>query len=139
MQLKDIMTGQVQVIEPGATLEECARKMRDGDFGAVPVCDGDRIVGIITDRDIAVRAVAEGEDPRTCRVADVMTGDITWCYDDQQVEEAANLMTEKQIRRLIVVDRTKKLCGIVALADLAVRGEEDARKADTLEGVSEPT
>lgn len=138
MKLSEIMTGKVEVIGPDATLEECARKMRDADIGAIPVCDGDKVRGIVTDRDIAVRAVAEGEDPKTSRVSDVMTEKVSWCFEDQDVEDAARLMRDRQVRRIVVIDRKKKLCGIVALGDLAVRGHDEHTEAQVLEGVSSP-
>src|ERR671937_1268828 len=101
MQVKEVMTHGVECIRPEATLQEAATKMKELDVGPLPVCgDDDRLVGMLTDRDITIRAVAEGQDPKTARVQDVMTPDITYCFEDQDVKEAARLMEEKQIRRL---------------------------------------
>jgi CBS domain-containing protein len=119
MQLKDVMTTDVQLADPTIKLSEAASMMRDGDFGLLPVGANDRLVGTITDRDIAVRAVAEGKDPNTTTVGDVMSEGIRYCFEDQEVEEAAKLMAQAQIRRLPVLNRDKRLVGIVALADIA--------------------
>lgn len=137
--LEEIMTRNAQVIEPDATLQEAARLMKNLDVGGLPVCDGERLCGFITDRDIAIRAVAEGEDPGTCKVSDVMSKELHWCYADEDVEKAAQLMRQYQIRRLMVLDRDKKLCGIVSLGDLAVEGEDDEFAGEVLEKVSEST
>lgn len=139
MELKEIMTRNVQVIDPGISLREAARMMKDLDIGAIPVCDGDRLRGFITDRDITVRAVAEGEDPSTCKVSDVMTDRVFWCFENDDVEKAGELMREKQIRRLAVLDQNKRLVGIVSLGDLAVEGEDEDYAGEVLEAVSEPT
>ncbi len=94
--------------------------MAEIDAGAVPVGENDRLVGMITDRDIVIRAVAQGEDPKSCLVRDAMTPDLIFCGPDDGVHEAAQLMAARQVRRLVVIDDQKRLCGIVALADLAV-------------------
>src|SRR5262252_10384553 len=120
MQLKEIMTPGVEVIAPEATIREAAEKMRHLDIGPLPVCDGERLVGMLTDRDITVRAVADGRDPVTTQVREVMTSDIVYGFDDQDVQDAARLMEQYQIRRLPVLNRSKDLVGIVALGDLAV-------------------
>src|SRR5262245_1505901 len=98
MQLKDIMTPKVEVIAPEATLQEAARKMRQLDIGPLPVCDGDRLVGMLTDRDITVRAVAEGHDPQTTTVREAMTPDLVYGFEDQDVQDATRLMEQYQIR-----------------------------------------
>jgi CBS domain-containing protein len=113
--------------------------MRDMDIGPLPVCgDNDRLVGMLTDRDITVRAVAEGQDPRTAKVRDAMTPDIVYCFEDQDVSEAAQLMKDQQIRRLVVLNRDKRLVGIVSLGDLAVETGDERLAGNTLEAVSEP-
>ena len=136
MQLKDVMTTKVQLTDPSAKLKEAAISMRDGDFGLLPVGANDRLVGTITDRDIAVRAVAEGKDPNTTTVGDVMSEGIHYCFEDQEVEEAARLMSEAQVRRLPVLNRDKRLVGIVALADLATETPASASAGSALTGVS---
>jgi len=138
MQLSEIMTRNVQVIAPDATLRDAARMMKDLDVGGIPVCDGDRLQGFVTDRDIAVRAVAEGQDPATCKVSDIMSQGVAWCYEDNDVAEAGRIMQEKQVRRLAVLDHDKKLVGIVSLGDLALESEDEDFTGEVLERVSEP-
>src|SRR5918997_595868 len=99
MQLKDVMTRDVEVIHPDATLQEAARMMKALDVGPLPVCDGERVVGMLTDRDITVRATAEGRDPTTTKVREAMTQSVISVLEDQDVEEAARLMQEHQLRR----------------------------------------
>ena len=135
--VRDVMSRDVRVISPAATVEEAARCMRDGDFGMMPVGENDRMIGAISDRDIAVRGLAQGRDGRA-RVRDVMSGGISWVYDDEPVERAAEIMSTKQVRRLPVVNRDKRLVGIVALGDIAVEKEELRPAAEALSSISEP-
>jgi len=128
----------VEVIHPDATLAEAAEKMKSLDVGPLPVCDGDRLQGMVTDRDITVRATAQGRDPNTTRVRDVMTAEVFYCFDDQSIEEAAEIMERAQIRRLVVLNRDKRLAGIVSLGDLAVDTGEEELTGEVLEGVSQP-
>jgi CBS domain-containing protein len=140
MHLKDIMTPKPECIRPGATLQEAARRMRELDVGSLPVCgDDDRLAGMITDRDIAVRAVAEGKDPRTTTVREAMTEEIIYGFEDQDVREAARTMQEKQVRRLIVLNRDKRLVGIVSLGDLATESGDREKSGEVLQDVSEPS
>jgi len=140
MLLRDVMTPHVEVIHPDATLREAAQKMKTLDVGPVPVCDGDRLQGMLTDRDITIRATAEGRDPNTTRVREVMTPDVVYCFEDQDVREAARTMEQWQIRRLIVLNQDKRLVGIVSLGDLATQtGDEEldsSELSETLSGVS---
>lgn len=138
MQLRDVMTQDIQDIPPGATLKQAAQTMRSLDVGALPVCENNKVIGMITDRDIATRAVAEGRDPGEAQVRDAMTGELIFCYEDDTVENAAAIMEEKQIRRLPVMDRNQRLCGIVSLGDLATRNRDDRLSGEVLERVSEP-
>ncbi len=138
MRVRDVMTRNVEKVAPGDTLQTAARKMRDLDVGPLPVCDGDRLAGMVTDRDITVRATAEGLDPTACTVGQVMTPDVVYVFEDQDVKDAADAMAAHQIRRLLVLDAESKLVGIVAMADLAVDGGKEARPAATLREVSEP-
>jgi CBS domain-containing protein len=139
MKLKDIMTSKPECIRPDTTLQEAARKMRDLDVGPLPVCgDDDRLAGMITDRDITVRAVAEGKDPTTTRVREVMTQEIIYGFEDQDVEEAARIMKERQVRRLVVLNRDKRLVGIVSLGDLATESGDRQKSGEVLQDVSEP-
>jgi CBS domain-containing protein len=142
MLLREVMTPHVEVIHPDATLTEAARKMKSLDVGPVPVCDGDRLQGMLTDRDITIRATAEGRDPNTTRVREVMTPDVVYCFEDQDVREAADIMEHRQIRRLLILNRDKRLVGIVSLGDLATQtGDEEldsSELTETLSGVSAP-
>lgn len=134
--IKDVMSRDVKVISPDATIAEAARCMRDGDFGMMPVGENDRMVGAISDRDIAVRAVAQGRDGKA-KVRDVMSEGIHWAYEDDAVDRAAKIMSEHQIRRLPIVNRDKRLVGILALGDLAVKEPEKAPVAEALCEISE--
>jgi len=138
MQIRNIMTADVEVVRPDTPLAEAARRMRDLDIGLMPVSDNNQLLGILTDRDIAIRAVAQARDPRTTPVRDVMTTDMVFCYDDQDVSEAARVMREKQIRRLLIRDHTMHLVGVVSLGDLAVKGGEQKVGGAVLEEVSQP-
>jgi CBS domain-containing protein len=135
--LSDIMTRDVQVLAPSSTVQQAAEQMSKLDVGAIPVCDGKKLLGMITDRDIAIRSSAKGQDPKATKVTDVMTAEVAWCFDDASIEDVARTMQSKQIRRLPVVDRNKQLVGIVALADVARSGASDRIKSDGLEGVSQ--
>jgi len=139
MLLKDIMTHNPGVVSPMDTLEQAARIMEVLDVGPVPVCEGNRVVGMLTDRDITVRATAAGCDPKTTLVCDAMSQDVISCYEDQDVREAARLMKEKQIRRLLVLNRANDLVGIVSLGDLATEAGDQGQPGDVLKKVSEPT
>jgi CBS domain-containing protein len=113
--------------------------MKDLDVGTLPVCgDDDRLAGMITDRDIAVRAVADGLDPSTASVRDVMTPGIIHCYEDQEVSDATQMMEQNQIRRLVVLNRDKRLVGILSLGDVAIDTGDEELAGHTLEAVSEP-
>ena len=135
--LKDVMSRDVKVIGPEMTIREAARMMSDGDFGMMPVGDNDRMIGAISDRDITIRAVAQGKGPDTT-VREIMSAGIRWAYDDDTVEHAAKLMSEHQIRRLPVVDHDNRLVGIVALGDFAVDSSEIQPAAEALAKISEP-
>ena len=139
MQVKEVMTSGVECIRPDATIAAAAQKMKDLDVGALPVCgDDDRLKGIVTDRDITIRATATCCDPGGTCVQDVMTPSILYVFEDQDVTEAARLMKENQVRRLVVLHRDKRLAGIVSLGDLAVDTRDEELVGATLEAVSEP-
>jgi len=139
MRVNEVMTRRAECIPPDATLQEAAERMKKLDVGSLPVCDNNRLVGMLTDRDITVRSVSDGFDPRTDLVRDVMTPEVVYCFEDQDVTEAAKLMREKQIRRLAVLNRNKRLTGIVSLGDLAVEAGNEQLAGETLEGISEPS
>ena len=137
-QLKDLMSRDVQVINPDMSIKEAAIKMRDGDFGMMPVGEDDRMIGTLSDRDIVIRAVADGLDADT-KVRDVMSEGVAWAYEDDTVENAAMIMSEWQVRRLPVVDRDKRLVGIVALGDFAVESSDIQPVAEALSEISQHT
>lgn len=137
MQIRDVMTHDVEIVNPDMPVVECAKKMRDLDIGFLPVGENDRLVGMITDRDIAVRAVAEGKDPQSCHVRDAMTKDVLYCFEDQDTAEAAEMMSEHQIHRLPVLNRDKRLVGVLSVGDLARIEHGTTSKA--MEGISQPT
>jgi CBS domain-containing protein len=138
MELRDVMTRDVEVVSAGASLKEAAGKMKSLDVGLLPVCDGDRLQGILTDRDITIRATADGRDPKKTKVTDVMSTDLAYCLEDQEVEEAVSLMEARQIRRIPVVNQDKRLVGIVSLADIAVHVRDRDLSGETLEEISAP-
>jgi CBS domain-containing protein len=139
MKVTDLMTKEVEVVHPDDSLMEAARKMRVRDIGFLPVCDGDRLVGSVTDRDLVLRAVAEGVDPKTSLGRELITSPIVYCFDDDSVENAAKLMEQHQIRRVVVVSRKdKRLVGVVSLGDIANNAAEKT-SAEVLHSVSEPT
>ncbi|MGE5271204.1 MAG: CBS domain-containing protein [Thiohalocapsa sp.] len=139
MQVKEIMTLDVEVASPEDDLQTAARLMADSGAGVLPVCDGEKLVGMITDRDIAVRGVAEGKTPDKCNVRDVMTGEVNFIFEDEDITEAAKKMGEWQVHRLPVLDRQKQLVGIVSLGDLALETEEHQKLAEAVEGIAQPT
>ena len=139
MLVKAIMTHNAEVVSPGDTLEQAARKMEELNIGPLPVCEGRRVVGILTDRDITVRATAAGSDPKETLVYEAMSLDIVTCFEDQDVNEAVRLMKEKQIRRLLVVNRANELVGVVSLADLATEAWDPEQPGEVLRKVSEST
>ena len=139
MKLSSIMTGGIETIRPQATLAEAAKKMASQDIGSLPVCGAERrtVIGIITDRDITVRAVARGMDPNLTRVEEVMTKDVLSCSADSEVEAACELMEKRQVRRLLVTGDDDAPVGIVSLGDIALCLRE-SQAGEVLKKVSEP-
>ena len=133
--LKDLMSRDVQIISPDATIKEAAQQMRKGNFGMMPVGEDDRMIGAISDRDIAIRAVADGKGP-SAKVREVMSEGIVWAYEDDSVDVAVKLMSDKQIRRLPIVNAAKRLVGIVALGDLAVVKSDVEAAGEALSEIS---
>ena len=138
MDLRDIMTPNVEVVSAKASLKDAAMKMKELDVGLIPVCDGDRLKGVLTDRDITIRAAADGRDPAKTKVSEVMSTDVAYCLEEQEVEEAVSLMEARQIRRLPVLNQDKRLVGIVSLADIAVHVGDRDLAGETLEEISSP-
>lgn len=139
MQVKDVMTRGVECARPTDSIARAAERMKELNVGSLPVCgDNDKLVGMITDRDITTRATAEGCDPSSTCVSDTMTPKVIPVFEDQDVQEAARLMEEHQVRRLVVLNADKRLVGIVSLGDLAVRAGDEQLSGEALEQVSEP-
>jgi CBS domain-containing protein len=136
MKVKQAMTSEVRMVSPGQTIRDAAKLMAELDAGALPVAENDRLVGMITDRDIAVRAVAEGLPPDT-PISKIMSHEVLYCYEDQRLDEVAKNMGQVQVRRLPVVNRDKRLVGIVSFADLA-RTEAPTTVGRAVSHVSEP-
>lgn len=139
MKVQEIMSRDPYVCSPRTTLIDVATHMREMDVGMIPVGEGDDIRGMITDRDITIRAVVQGLDPAMTLAEQIMSEDVAYCYQDQEVSEAAALMEQKQIRRLIVMDREKHLVGVISLGDIAAKGSNDERCGAALHAISQPT
>jgi len=138
MLVRDIMTQHVQVVDPDEALDHAARIMRELDIGSIPVCDRGRLVGLLTDRDIAVRAVAAGRDPKRTAVAEVMTRPVFCCAPEHAVESVALVMRARQIRRIPVIDQDEHVVGMVGLADIALEARNDRLLGAVVESVSTP-
>lgn len=138
MKIREIMTEQVEIVGPDTSLRDAARMMRDADIGFLPVGENDRLVGTLTDRDIAIRCVAEGRDPARAVVRDAMSSGIDYVFEDQETAEAAQIMADRQIRRLPVLSREKRLVGVVTLGDLATGTGDDDVVGSTVQDVSAP-
>lgn len=134
-QVRELMTSNPSTVEASATIVEAARLMRDEDVGIVPIVEGDRLVATITDRDIAIRLVAEGKDPQSTNVREIASTQLVTIDPGQDLDEALRLMAQHQVRRLPVVEEDGKLIGIVAQADVA-RAGEDAKTGQVVEEIS---
>ncbi len=137
--IRDVMTPQVEVISPDATAEDAADRMKQLNVGVIPVCDEQGLVGMVTDRDLVVRVMGAHRDPKGVLVGEVMTPDIVYGFEDQDVQEAAMLMADKQIRRLPVLNRQRDLVGILSLGDIAVHGQDRHLSGEVLQDVSQPS
>ena len=137
MRVNEVMSRDVKVASPTDTLQQVATLMADLDAGAIPVAENDRLVGMVTDRDIAIRGDARGCDPRQTAVREVMTAEkVKYCFEDEEVEQVARNMAEQQLRRLPVLNRDKRLIGIVSLGDISA-GAKASTAGEALRGVSE--
>ena len=137
MQVREIMSQGVEVVSHDALLKEAALKMKTLDVGLMPVCDGSKLQGILTDRDITIRATAEGHDPLKTKVSEIMSKDVAYCFEDQDIDEAMKIMEARQIRRLPILNREKRLVGIVSLGDIALHAPKK-EAGETLKEISEP-
>lgn len=138
MQIREIMTRDVKTASPDDSIQRAAQMMKEIDAGMIPVGENDKLVGMVTDRDITIRATAEGKGV-DCKLRDVMTGGVCYVYEDESVEDAARNMSDLQVRRLPVVDRDKRLVGIVSLGDIAVENRASSNAEQALSDVSKPT
>lgn len=138
--ISEVMTRDVRTITPQDSVRHAAQMMDELNVGAIPVCDGDRLVGMVTDRDITVRAVAAGQSPDQCCVSDVMSTNVRTVYANESIDEALGKMGDVQIRRVPVIDeQSHRMVGIVSLGDLATRARSEEGVEDTLENISEPS
>lgn len=138
MKIREIMTHPVEIAAPDDSVTTAAKKMTALDCGVLPVCEDARVVGMLTDRDIVTRAIAAGIDPDECYVREIMTGDVKYCYEDDSVDELACNMKLLRIKRLPVIDRNKRLVGIVSLGDIAVTPGAATQAQSALHGISQP-
>lgn len=138
MKINEIMTTDFEMIDSSASLTEAAEKMKSLNVGFLPVREGTRLAGLVTDRDIVIRGLAEGLDPDSTSVKDIISSEVVYCYDDDSVEEAARLMEDNQIRRLIVVNHDQTPVGILSIGDIAVKSGQEELAGEILERISEP-
>jgi CBS domain-containing protein len=136
MKVRDIMSRDVQVARPGDSIQNVAGRMAAGDFGFMPVAEGDRLVGTVTDRDLVIRALAGGSGPETA-VGEVMTAEVEWRREDEDLKDVLKCMSDKQIRRLPILDKDERLVGVVSLGDLSIRVKEKYA-GEALEDISRP-
>ena len=139
MNVKEIMTGHFETIQYDALLPAAARKMRDLNVGVLPIEEEGRVVGLVTDRDIVIRGLAEDRDPSSTAVRDIMTSELVCCSEDDTVEQAVRIMEDNQVRRLVVCNRDGTPIGIVSLGDIAVKTRQEQLAGEALEMISEPS
>jgi CBS domain-containing protein len=138
MKVSEIMTPDFEMIGSTSSLTDAAKKMKEFNVGFLPVQEGTSLIGVITDRDIVIRALAEELDPGSTQVKDVISSDVVYCFEDGNVEEAVRLMEENQVRRLIVCRSDRTPVGIISLGDIAVKSGEESLSGEALEQISEP-
>ncbi len=138
-QISDIMTRDVRCVAPGDTLQRAAKFMNELNVGALPVWDGKNLIGMVTDRDITIRGVAEGKQVDAAPVSDVMSADVQCCFEDEKIDEVMEKMRDSQIRRVPVMNRQNQLVGMISLGDLATKTTSDDDVHSTLENISSPS
>jgi CBS domain-containing protein len=138
MQVKEIMTKNVEIISPETSLKDAALKMQQLNIGVLPISENDRIIGMVTDRDITIRAVANGKENST-GVREVMTPGVLYCMEDEELKEAGKKMKSNQVRRLIVLNKDKRITGIISLGDLVVDSGDELLGGEILQKISEPS
>lgn len=124
MKARDIMTTNVECLAPDASLREVASRMKSLDVGFIPLCENDKLFGTVTDRDIVIRAIAEGRDVESTKARDVMSADVFYCFEDDSVETVAKKMQEKEVRRILILDKNKRLTGVISLGDISQAKEK---------------
>jgi CBS domain-containing protein len=135
MKVSEIMTTNVECVEPGTSLIDLAHTMKTLDVGFLAICENDHLIGTVTDRDLVTRGLAGGCDPVTCTARDVMTHEVFWCLEDQNVKEIAEKMRDKEVRRMLILNKDKRLVGVVSLGDLSKVEEKESGK--TLRDIAE--
>jgi CBS domain-containing protein len=138
MMVRDVMHKNIQTLRPDSSVTDAARQMRDGDFGVMPVVDGDKVVGMLTDRDIAIRAVAESKNLGNMKVNEIMTPDVLTCSEEDDLGKVEKIMSDRQVRRIVVMGKNNKLVGIVSVADLARQAQGADQVSSTVQNISEP-
>ncbi|OGB22036.1 MAG: CBS domain-containing protein [Burkholderiales bacterium RIFCSPLOWO2_02_FULL_57_36] len=138
-QISEIMTRDVRCVAPSDSLQRAAKTMDELNVGALPVWDGQNLIGMVTDRDITIRGVADGKQADSTPVSEVMSKDVQCCFEDEQIDDVMGKMANSQIRRVPVMDRQNRLVGMVSLGDLATKTASDQEVQQTLENISEPS
>jgi CBS domain-containing protein len=137
MKINEIMTRRVECIEPTLPIAKAAERMRDLDIGFLPVCENDRLVGTLTDRDMAIRSIAQGRDPRLAPVSEIMTQSVFYCFEDEDVNHVARQMQEREVRRMLILNREKNLVGVVSIGDIAKASGDTQLAGETLGEIAE--
>ena len=137
MKINQIMSKKVEYVDPKLPIGKAAEKMRDLNIGFLPICENDKLVGTVTDRDITIRSVPQGRDPRLTPVSEIMTQDVFYCYDDDNLERVAQYMQEKGVRRMVILNRQKRLVGVASLGDIAKTSGEKQLAGETLGEIAE--
>jgi CBS domain-containing protein len=137
MKASEIMTTGVECIAPDTKVLEAAKKMKKMDVGFLPVCDNDRLIGTVTDRDIVLRVLAEGRPIRKTVARDVMTQNVFWCYEDDNVNNVARKMQEKEVRRMLILNKEKRLAGVISIGDIAKAQGEESMVGETVKHIAE--
>jgi len=135
MKIREIMTTNVECVSPGTGVQELAEKMKALDVGFVPICENDRLAGTVTDRDIVVRGLAGGQNINTFKAKDIMTKDVIWCFEDQDIKDVAKRMRDKDVRRMLILNQNKRLVGVVSIGDISKVEEKETGK--TLKDITE--
>lgn len=135
MKVSEIMTTNVECLAPETGMQQLAIKMKTLDVGFIPICENDRLVGTVTDRDIVLRCIAEGRDINSCTAHDIMTKDVFWCFEDEDVKSVAKKMQEKDVRRMLILNREKRLVGVVSIGDISK--VEEKVSGQTLHDIAE--